>query len=102
MVKETYGINYKMYDTSLNLSYYHETGTNSNDANSRGYKTVKNVKCVAIHFHQNRHLISFYERRFVYDILRVSSGSGERREWIMVEGECTAMSQVSLVKSDFA
>jgi hypothetical protein len=80
VVKETYGINYKMYDTSLSLSYYHEKGTNSNDANSRCYKTVKYVKCVTINVHGNRHLISFYERRFVYDILMVFSGSGERRE----------------------
>jgi len=62
----------------------------------------KNVKCVAINFRGNHHLISFYERGFVHDTLTVLSGRGERRQWIMVEGENLAMSQVSLVKRGFA
>jgi len=62
----------------------------------------KNAKCVAINLRGNHHLISFYEPRFVYDSLTVFSGRGERREWIMVEGESLAISQVSLVKRVFA
>jgi hypothetical protein len=62
----------------------------------------KNVKCVAINLRGNHHLISFYERPFVYDTLTVFSGIGERREWIMVEGESLAMSHVSLVKRGVA
>jgi len=61
----------------------------------------KNVKCVAINFRGNN-LISFYERRFVYDTLPVFSGRGERREWILVEGESLAISHVSLVTRGFA
>ena len=38
----------------------------------------------------------------MHDTLTVFSGRGERREWIMVEGESLAMSQVSLVKRGFA
>jgi hypothetical protein len=41
----------------------------------------KNVKRVAINFRGNRHLISFYERGFVHDILTVFSGRVERRQW---------------------
>jgi len=62
----------------------------------------KNVKCVVINFRGIYHLISFYERRFGYDNLTVFSGRGERREWIMVEGEISLMNQISLVKRGFA
>ena len=109
VVQETYGINYQMhYNFSLrnchsfNFSNYHEIRKESVTKIAVFTRLSKNVKCVAINFRGNHHLISFYERGFLYDTLTVFSGRGERRQWIMVEVESLTMGQVPLVKRGFA